>query len=217
MQPEISRRCRSCGAAVRAGARFCPQCGRQVDAAPGADVESARADAPATRETEPQPKWAPPTREFSAFVEAVEGGAPRGVGEAPAVDAQAPGEVSSPDDAAPEARRAGDDLRGARQVVDEAPVAFEPAPAPPTTREEAPVQAAAGGVGVASDETRDEARGRVARVREGTRARVERMREEALVVLEEAPDDSGLRFVVAAAALFLLFLLILLLSTFALR
>src|SRR5205085_8813334 len=62
-----------------------------------------------------------------------------------------------------------------------------------------------------------EPRGRVARVREGTRARVGRMREEAIVVLEETPDDSGLRFVLAAAALFILFLVLLFLSTTVLR
>jgi hypothetical protein len=60
-------------------------------------------------------------------------------------------------------------------------------------------------------------RGRVARVREGTRARVEKMRDEAIVVLEETPDDSGLRFVLAAAALFGVFLLLLFLSTTVLR
>jgi hypothetical protein len=60
-------------------------------------------------------------------------------------------------------------------------------------------------------------RGRVARVREGTRVRVGRMREEAIVVLEETPDDSGLRFVLAAAALFVLFLVLLFLSTTVLR
>jgi hypothetical protein len=63
----------------------------------------------------------------------------------------------------------------------------------------------------------ESARGRVARVREGTRARVGKMKDEALVVLEETPDDSGLRFVVAAAALFLIFLLVLFLSTTVLR
>ncbi|HEX8119282.1 MAG TPA: hypothetical protein VF521_18535, partial [Pyrinomonadaceae bacterium] len=60
-------------------------------------------------------------------------------------------------------------------------------------------------------------RDRVARVREGTKARVGRMREEAIVVLEEKPDDSGLRFVLAAAALFVLFLVLLFLSTTVLR
>jgi hypothetical protein len=58
---------------------------------------------------------------------------------------------------------------------------------------------------------------RVARVREGTRARVGRMREEAIVVLEETPDESGLRFVLAAAALFVIFLVLLFLSTTVLR
>ena len=53
--------------------------------------------------------------------------------------------------------------------------------------------------------------------RTGTRVRVERMRDEALVVFEEAPDDSGLRFVLTAAALFVVFLVILFLSTTLLR
>lgn len=50
-------------------------------------------------------------------------------------------------------------------------------------------------------------------VKENIMPRVGRMRDEALVVLEETPDDAGLRFVVIAAALFLLFLLFLFLST----
>lgn len=33
MFPEISRRCRGCGASVRARARFCPQCGLEVGGA----------------------------------------------------------------------------------------------------------------------------------------------------------------------------------------
>ncbi|HYE13203.1 MAG TPA: zinc ribbon domain-containing protein [Pyrinomonadaceae bacterium] len=60
-------------------------------------------------------------------------------------------------------------------------------------------------------------RGRVARVKENIRPRVERMRDEALVVLEETPDDSGLRFIIIAAALFLVFLFFLFLSTTVLR
>ena len=59
--------------------------------------------------------------------------------------------------------------------------------------------------------------GRVARVREHTRARVGRMREEALVVLEEPPDDSGMSFVVLAVLAFLLFVVVLFLSTTVLR
>ena len=54
-------------------------------------------------------------------------------------------------------------------------------------------------------------------MRENTRARVGRIREEALVVLEEAPDDSGMRFVLLAVAAFVLFVVVLFLSTKVLR
>jgi hypothetical protein len=76
----------------------------------------------------------------------------------------------------------------------------------------------------ADAEAVDERRGRVARVREGTRARVEntrarveRVRDDALVALEETPDDSGLRFVLVTVFLFALFLLFLFLSVTVLR
>lgn len=72
------------------------------------------------------------------------------------------------------------------------------------------VAAAAQGAGVAESARRRRA-GAV--VKENIMPRVERMREEALVVLEETPDDAGLRFVAAAVVLFLLFLLFLFLST----
>lgn len=70
----------------------------------------------------------------------------------------------------------------------------------------------------------EERRGRVARVREGTRARVEntrarveRVKGDALYALEETPDDSGLRFVAVAVALFVLFAFFLILSVTVLR
>jgi predicted nucleic acid-binding Zn-ribbon protein len=34
MEPEISHRCASCGAAVRGGGEFCPQCGTRVNSSP---------------------------------------------------------------------------------------------------------------------------------------------------------------------------------------
>lgn len=156
--PEISRRCLSCGAAVRAGSRFCPQCGNALEAgaAPGASdesrVEVPRTFAPPTDERAPQELSAPPTKEFTAFEQS------------PVVPA-APVEPEASADAEVEEGRAGD------------------------------------------------LRERVARVREGTKARVGRMREEAIVVLEETPDDSGLRFVLAAVALFVIFVFLLFLST----
>ncbi|HWS88104.1 MAG TPA: zinc ribbon domain-containing protein [Pyrinomonadaceae bacterium] len=194
MLPEISRRCLSCGAAVRAGSRFCPQCGNRFEAEaapPPAAVE--REAVPPTGESArpleekaapPTKDWTPPTKEFAAFVQSPEAGAPP-----PASDAPLP--------AAAEAFEAGP----------ESPAASET-----EAREEEAEEEASEEAGRAGD-----LRGRVARVREGTRARVGRMREEAIVVLEETPDDSGLRFVLAAAALFVLFLVLLFLSTTVLR
>jgi hypothetical protein len=187
--PEISRRCRSCGAAVRAGARFCPQCGQLMDvedeSAEGGTgvVVPSEATAPATLDSEAKHEWTPPTREFSAFVESLGEGTPRGEpGDAHAVGQQQHGATApEPSDAAP---LIPSNVSGAAEER----VATEGA-----------------------------TRGRVARVRDGTRARVGKMKDEALVVLEETPDDSGLRFVLAAAALFILFLLLLLLSTKILR
>jgi hypothetical protein len=242
MQPEISRRCLGCGAAVRAGARFCPQCGRQMEADTGADAPQAVTDdARAAPDAGPARESAPPTKEFSAFVGSPEGRA-----------------VQSSEDGARAALRetrettAEAQAAGAREV--EAPAAEVPtperweveAPAVETTAVETPsvktrvvetsavetavehpaVETQAAGVGADADgvASGEEARGRVARVREGARERVGvarervgRMKDDALVALEEPADDSGLRFVLTAAALFVVFLVILLLSTTILR
>ena len=202
--PEISRRCLSCGAAVRAGSRFCPQCGQglEAEARPGASggLEGAFAPVPPTGElslppneppptkewTPPTNEWTPPTKEFAAFE-------------------QSTGAAAAP---APE----------------QTPIAFaaavEPEPArvsAPRSHEEAGPASEEAGEEVIDAGSAGDLRGRVARVREGTRARVGRMREEAIVVLEETPDDSGLRFVLVAAALFVVFLVLLFLSTTVLR
>ena len=52
-------------------------------------------------------------------------------------------------------------------------------------------------------------------VGENLRPRVEKLREASIVMLDEAPNDSGLRFILIGVALFLLFLLFLYVSTFA--
>ncbi|MET0650531.1 MAG: zinc ribbon domain-containing protein [Pyrinomonadaceae bacterium] len=203
--PEISRRCLSCGAAVRAGSRFCQQCGKglEAEAQPGASggLEEARARVPPTGElalppeaptpvNEPTPTkdWTPPTKEFAAFEQSSGAAAAQAVPppeQMPAAVAAAvepePDEVSTPqlhEEAGPASEEADEDVDAGRA---------------------------------------DDLRGRVARVREGTRARVGRMREEAIVVLEETPDDSGLRFVLVAAALFVVFIVLLFLSTTVLR
>jgi hypothetical protein len=218
MLPEISRRCRSCGAAVRAGARFCPQCGQVMGDEPPAATQAApethEAESPA--EAAPARDWVPPTKEFAVFAQSFDG------------VRQGAGESSPPPESAarPQPEQAAgppaEPLRATTpHVAVETPRAEETTPAftgggpdgvgagaEAEARREAEAEALAG----ASD-----ARGRVARVREGTRARVGRMRDEAIVVLEETPDDSGLRFVVAAAALFVVFVVLLFLSTTVLR
>lgn len=159
--PEISRRCLACGAAVRAGARFCPHCGTPFEAE-ARSTETVEAARPA-EESQLKREWTPTTKESAAARPTAE--------PEPVV------------------------------VVEE--VETEPAVLSAQSTEEG---ARAGDL-----------RGRVARVREGTRARVGRMREEAIVVLEETPDDSGLRFVLVAVALFIIFLVLLFLSTTVLR
>src|SRR5947209_672430 len=181
MLPEISRRCTSCGAAVRAGARFCPQCGQAVAVVGSfADEEPRGGEVASAGSQEGAPAFAPDVRE---------GGAARATTAAGAGDVVKAGDYPGTGDhpGAGGVAHAGDFAGG--------------------------VESVGAGARVAADDSR----GRVARVREGARARVGRMRNDALVALEETPDDSGLRFVVVAAVLFALFLIFLFLSTTVLR
>jgi len=213
MQPEISRRCLSCGAASRAGARFCPQCGQPLAAGvAGAESASdavgegrARTDAPSTREPE-VPK--------------------AHVAEAPDSGARSTRETGAPRAAAPTTRDVyatarereapmGPTVAEGRAGVEAASAGTDAGVGPPGTGDGSAVAG-----GEAGDEAGDagvEGRGRVARVREVTRERVGRMRDEALFALEEMPDDAGLRFVVVAVVLFLLSAFFLFLSVTFLR
>lgn len=188
------------------------------------EVETPHAAGPA-REAVPPPdvvpprgaeaarEWTPPTREFAAFTQSLEGAAPGAKsGEPPAGARPRPAEPPVP--------RA----EGAPRRADETS-SFVAPPPPEVVLPHVAAEAADEAVDEGADEGAggEEAggaggvRGRVARVREGTRARVERVRDEAIVVLEETPDDSGLRFVLAAAGLFVVFLVLLFLSTTVLR
>jgi cobalamin biosynthesis Mg chelatase CobN len=120
------------------------------------------------------------------------------------------------------APKAAQETRGALET--EAP-AESPAPPPPMTASVADEAAEVPSSGAAHEtgarDVRDGASesgpsrlSRAAAVTEGLRPRVERVREVSIVVLEEASEDSGLRFVLIAVALFLLFLLFLFLHTF---
>ena len=151
-------------------------------AADAGGVEAAR-EPETPREPAAARDWAPPTKEYAAFVQSLESAAAGARSQPPPPETQPAAPESQPADA-------GADIN---------------------TGDEGEA------VGVGAQAGAGEARGRVARVRDGTRARVGRMREEAIVVLEETPDDSGLRFVVAAVALFVVFLVLLFLSTTVLR
>jgi hypothetical protein len=222
--PEISRRCLACGASVRAGARFCPQCGHNLLAegeaegsedargAQAADVAGALKEeprpAPATRPgTEPAPREEPPPPRATREVEKRAREASPATRDAfatvrdvnpPAGDAVPPTRETSSFTFAGDAREAPDAVGGAHAH------AGELADAGPRVYAET-----AGTAG--------RSRRAAARVKETVMPRVEKMRDEALVRIEETPDDSGLRFVVISVVLFGLFLLFLLLSTTVLR
>ena len=215
MLPEISRRCVSCGAAVRASARFCPQCGQGMsDADAGrAGVSSDSAAAAAPREPESPSAQAPSTRDVQVSAD----GEPPPARAADATMRDAEPQRFGGNDGArvvvpePEARRAVPE-------TGEAASPYAPSPAP-RAQAATPVPSQ-----TEEDAASEERRGRVARVREGTRARVEntrarveRVKDDALVALEDTPDDSGVRFVAVAVVLFVLFLAFLLLSVTVLR
>ncbi len=160
--PEISKRCLACGAAVRAGARFCPQCG-------GLTVPDSAAAAAADNGA-------------SMRVEGEIGD----VVETPAMSVEA----SAP---SPKTAVQTDESAAAQSTTNASG-------AKPTTT-------------VVRREHRASSMRRPAEmVRENLRPRVEKLRDASLTVFEDASEDTGLRFVLIAVALFLVFLLLLLLN-----
>jgi hypothetical protein len=161
------------------------------------------AEAPTTPDAEAP--HAPVTRDVYAPAREHEApsvaGGRAGIGPASAVSDARGGESGRPEGSS----TAGGDLRNAGGELTDARV---------VEAGEAAAVADAAATGSAADA---EKRGRVARMREATRERAARVRDEALVALEETPDDAGLRFVVAAVALFLLSAFLLVLSLTVLR
>jgi hypothetical protein len=149
--------------------------------------ELVEAITPETRDMRAPHGWATPTKEFSVFAQSLGG-------------AKQEESLASPSPSNEEGAHAGANANVGADIK---------------------VGAAADADASAAVEDR---RGRVARVRETTRARVdqtrarvEKMKDDAIVALEETPDDSGLRFVIVAVVVFVLSLLILLLSVTVLR
>jgi hypothetical protein len=225
MLPEISRRCLACGAAVRRGARFCHQCGADSEQPTVAEQEtqtgatSGAADAgtnAAASVADEAPLELPEPPDTGTLAEtweqwdeslhardADEGGT--AVASTPA-ELSAPVESSTPIDL-PAPVEAPPSARPATEVEKTA----HPASPAPVEGEDARVESEA-------DERADSNSAGRRRpstiVRENLRPRVEKMREASIVVMEDASEDPGLRFILIAVALFVLFLLFLLVSSF---
>ncbi|HYX43338.1 MAG TPA: zinc ribbon domain-containing protein [Pyrinomonadaceae bacterium] len=193
MEPEIARRCMTCGAAVRGRARFCPQCGQDMS-------EASTLNRPALVEEQT--------------------GTPSGrlVDEAERV-ARALNDSMPPLAADAGSAQAISEQKQLNEPV--APEQAPAQTTQPTQTSASAVTTPLADVALPHD-IGDDARARAAHLEasssrlSGVRARagerVERLREVSVVVFDEAHDDPALRFVLVAAALFVGFLLILLFS-----
>ena len=190
MEPEISRRCRACGAAVRSRAGFCPQCGTPVKT-----EESLAATSPAVELQETLPGLGEEVLAAATTATIASEGAVKasGVEEEAEQPARAePAPVLIEEREAAGAVALADEGESAAAATDTTAQAGEE-PAQPTRRHRVKVAAM------------DAVEGKIA-------PRVEKLRHASTVVLDEAADDPGLRFVLVAAVLILLSLGLLLLS-----
>ena len=167
-EPEIARRCPTCGASIREVALFCPQCGNAQpprQAQTGAEPETTSKNTAALDD----PEVAPPQRSMSDTI-AIE-------------------RLEDTDDA----RSMSDTM------VIERPERPAKTPVSPGVR---------GAVGAKIQRATTLARD----VEGDVLHRVQKMREVSSVVLDEAGNDPGLRFLLVAAIVFVLFLVIVVLN-----
>jgi zinc ribbon protein len=197
MQPEISRRCLSCGASVRSEALFCPQCGQSLSQRPD-DSTPSTAEEPSTPAAEQKTEQNAPQDTQSAELNAL-----------------GPEAASTPIE--------GDSF--AAVMEPKAPAATVKPSATPTTkpRKDKDTKITAKVITPAASPGHERA-GRKARERlhrastaargaiEENVKRVERIRQVSSVVLEEAHYDASLRFVLVAVALFVIVAVLLVLS-----
>jgi len=194
-EPEIARRCLSCGASVRGRASFCPQCGSRVD---GASAESDAAVAVV-------PQAESQVRQTDSLVDEVARVANTLKDKLPTLSQES---------------RVSDNHKAARQspTPEEEAEAVDAHALQPSEHEEnaRAEEAAAVTTAAPPGDTRGRMRQRAASVGGSVggnlRPRVEKLREASTVVFDEATDDPGLRFVIVAIVLFLLFLFILIFS-----
>lgn len=192
-EPEISRRCTSCGASIRDLAFFCPQCGNQL----------------ARSQPDPEPR---PTSVVTApLVEMSEERDASNAEPAPPDQLTQPlqpksekpkSEVPKSDKPKPEKPKPGQFEATLLERRAEKPLS-QPKPMPSGN---ASVGKVRGKIQRATTLARD--------VEGDVIHRVQKVREISTVVLDEAGYDPSLRFVLVAAALFILFLVIVLLNKF---
>ena len=176
-EPEIARRCPTCGASIREVALFCPQCGnpqppRQTRAA--AEPETTSKNTATLEGAEVAPPQSPQSPQSMSDTIAIE-------------------RPEEPVTVREEARSMSDTL-----VIEKPERPAKPA-ASPRVR---------GAVGAKLQRATTLARG----VEGDVIHRVQKVRQVSTVVLDEAGNDPGLRFVLVAAIVFVLFLVIVLLN-----
>ena len=181
MEPEIARRCPKCGASVRGGAFFCPQCGTPVKARPGAGHSTAeRVENPARRPTEV------------------------GGDSAMAAQSNAP-EVAS---GALPLQEAFDPQMQKTFSPEMAGEAHAPAPVPPVVAPAASTPPPPPVAEAERDSRRHRISSAREAVGEKLAPRMEKLRQASNVMLDEAAYDPSLRFVLVAVALLALTVLL---------
>jgi len=185
MEPEIARRCKACGASVRSRAGYCPQCGAPLNPQESSQVSALAATAEAQPE---QPELA---------IESAANG-PGVLTAESLMAATAPVLSATSEENAPAALPTDENHVEDEAVATESSLAADAATptadvAAPTRRHRVKVAAM------------DAVEGKIA-------PRVEKLRHASTVMLDEAADDPGLRFVLVAAVLIIFSLVLLLLS-----
>jgi predicted RNA-binding Zn-ribbon protein involved in translation (DUF1610 family) len=201
MQPEISHRCESCGAAVREPAMFCPECGQAL-------AQPAAKSQPQAAEEQADEQSAPPVNETAAASSGENTDNENAEVAAVATSNPATAQLET---AQLETAQLETDSPAAEKVEQEKSESDSSASDKPA---EAPVSKQ-GTYGKARDSLHraGSAATSVARhALDDNVKRVEKIRHVSTVMFEEASYDPSLRFVLVALGLFVVFLVLLLLS-----